>query len=113
MKIVHNNIGILLPADIEEPAEKFLMVNGADLKSAILLAPHHGAYTPVTPSFLGMVRPEFIVSSCGKDNFFGYPNQELLNICSKMGVEILRTDENGAVSFTINGTDIRYSCYVP
>ncbi len=113
MKIGYNNIGILLPADIEEPAEKFLMVNGADMKSAILLAPHHGAYTAVTPSFLGMVHPEFIVSSCGKDNFFGYPRQELLNICGKMGVEILRTDENGAVSFTIDGTDIRYSCYVP
>lgn len=113
MKISYKNIDFLLPADIEEPAEKFLLTNDNDLKSTVLLAPHHGEYTSAIPDFLGAVRPQFIVCSCGKDNFFGLPHQKLLNICRKMHIKILRTDTMGAVSFTVKGTEINYSCDVP
>ncbi|MBN2567812.1 MAG: DNA internalization-related competence protein ComEC/Rec2 [Deltaproteobacteria bacterium] len=113
MKIIYKDVEFLLPADIEEPAVRLLLLDGASLKSDILLAPHHGSYTPATPPFLEAVRPGFIVFSCGKENVFGYPARDILSICRKMGVTILRTDMNGAISFSTDGTEIRYSSSIP
>ncbi len=113
MKITYKKIAILLPADIEEAAQQFLLSEGTGLKSDILLAPHHGAYTPATPSFLGAVRPRFVVSSCGKDNVFGFPDEELVDICRRLGITLLRTDTGGAISFVTDGTEIHYSCHIP
>jgi len=113
VKISYRHIDFLLSGDIEGQAEQFLLATNNDLHSTMLLAPHHGAYTPVTPSFIEAVGPRVIACSCGRYNCFGFPRPELLDLCRTMGIRILRTDTMGALSFSTDGTVVRYACTVP
>ncbi|MBW2558012.1 MAG: DNA internalization-related competence protein ComEC/Rec2 [Deltaproteobacteria bacterium] len=106
MKITFGNKSILLPADISESAEAEIAASGADLKADILMAPHHGARTSSSLLFLKAVLPEMVVISCGPGNVFGFPSQDVLDRYVKMGVKVLRTDKNGAVTIRVDGENI-------
>ncbi|MBW2599837.1 MAG: hypothetical protein JRC60_07135 [Deltaproteobacteria bacterium] len=97
MKITFGNKSILLPADISESAEAEVVASGTDLKADILMAPHHGSDTSSTTLFLKAVRPGIVVISCGPDNVFGFPSQDVLDRYVKMDAKVLRTDKTGAI----------------
>jgi len=77
--------------------------HGASLKSDILIAPHHGSASSSSDIFLDKVAPESIIISCGWQNRFGFPRTIVLKRCHKRGIEIFRTDLNGAVTLFSNG----------
>ncbi len=106
MKITFGNTSILLPADISESAEAEIVASGTDLEADILMAPHHGAGTSSSVLFLKAVRPEIVVISCGPDNRFGFPDSNVLDIYAKVGIRVLRTDKNGAVTIRTDGENI-------
>jgi len=107
MKITFGNRSILLPADISEYAEAELIASGTDLKADILMAPHHGARSSSSASFLKAVCPEIIVISCGPGNVFGFPHSDVLDRYRRMGTKVLRIDECGAVTIQTDGKKIR------
>jgi len=106
MKLDFRKVSILLPADISEPAESRLVNTDLDLKSDVLMAPHHGGYTSSTPPFLKKVCPEIAVFSCGADNVFHDPHPDVLKRYGTIGSKILRTDWNGAVTVITDGENI-------
>ena len=112
MKITFGDISILLPADITGTVERDLAMHGNDLRSNILMAPHHGAYTSSTTPFLKVTRPEIVVFSCGVDNAFHFPHPEVLNRYIKVGARIFRTDKNGAITIKTDGESIGIECQV-
>ncbi len=112
MKTTFGDISILLPADITGTVERDLAMHGNNLRSNILMAPHHGAYTSSTIPFLKVTRPEIVVFSCGADNAFHFPHPEVLNRYRKIGARIFRTDRNGAIMIKTDGESIRIECQV-
>jgi len=54
---------VLFTADIQEPAESALLKNPDQLKSDVLVAPHHGSAEDITPLFLHAVSPKLILAS--------------------------------------------------
>lgn len=96
------NSNILFTGDIEKEAEGNLVNKYKNLlESDILMVPHHGSKTSSTYSFLNKVKPKISVISCGKDNIFKHPNDEVLKRYEKINSKIYRTDENGLISFKI------------
>lgn len=96
------NTNILFTGDIEKEAEESLVKKYKNaLESDILMVPHHGSKTSSTYSFLKKVKPKFSVISCGKDNLFKHPNDEVLKRYEKINSKIYRTDEKGLISFKI------------
>ncbi len=63
----------------------------------LLKVGHHGSTTSTTSEFLDLVTPSVGVISCGVDNSYGHPHEEVLELFEEYGVEIHRTDLSGTV----------------
>jgi beta-lactamase superfamily II metal-dependent hydrolase len=58
---------------------------------------HHGGANATTPELLAWAKPEFAIISVGSDNSFGLPRTEVFGRLADAGVDVYRTDINGAV----------------
>ncbi|MCU7926674.1 MAG: DNA internalization-related competence protein ComEC/Rec2 [Candidatus Thiodiazotropha sp. (ex Dulcina madagascariensis)] len=102
MRIVTGDWTILLPGDIEKEAEKLLLErHGGDLKSRILVAPHHGSATSSSAPFVAAVDPEWTLFSSGYKNSYGFPKHEVVQRWRAQGAETLNTAETGAIQFRL------------
>ena len=92
------NKSFLFTGDIEEEAEEDIIHLGKWLKSDVVKVPHHGGRTSAYKPFYEVASPEIAVISVGRDNSFGHPHQDTLDMLE--GAKIYRTDMNGAVKIT-------------
>lgn len=92
---------LLLTADIEAPAERELLASGEPLGSTILVAPHHGSKTSSTAGFVARVDPQLVLFSVGYRNRYGFPHPSVVARYRQRGVEMLRTDETGALQLEL------------
>lgn len=100
LRITSGKHSILLAGDIEAAQEAQLLSRQADgLRSDVLLAPHHGSGTSSTQAFLKGVGPGAALFQVGYRNRYRHPKAEVIERYAKMGVQRLRTDESGAVTF--------------
>lgn len=69
----------------------------------VLKLGHHGSRTASGDEFLRFVRPRYAVASCGQDNQFSHPAQEVVARLARNGTPLLRTDYHGAVEISTDG----------
>lgn len=94
-------LDILLMADAPVEVENAL-VRGGELKGLdieILKAGHHGSRTSTGQMLLSSNHFDTAVISCGKNNRYGHPSLEVLRRLEASGIEIRRTDLEGAICF--------------
>lgn len=75
--------------------EKYKLTNVDFLKVG-----HHGSDTSSGKEFIDEINPKYSIISVGKNNRYGHPNKEVLNILNNS--KIYRTDLNGAIAIKIN-----------
>jgi len=103
LKVSFKGQAVLLPGDIEAVQEDELVNGiGPNLKSLVLLAPHHGSSTSSTGAFLDAVHPRLAVFQVGYRNRFGHPKPEILARYDERGIAGLRSDRSGAVTLRID-----------
>jgi competence protein ComEC len=107
LRIADTNSSILFAGDVEGEAEEDMLYLGKWLASDVLKVPHHGGRTSAYLPFIDAVNPDIAIISSERDNRFGHPHQETLDVLS--GKKILRTDTDGAIKIkkTDRGYDIR------
>lgn len=106
-RLVYGETEFLFTGDSPKAMESYLIsVYGKELQSDVLKTGHHGSKTSTSEMFLGYVGPEYVVISSGKDNKYGHPSGEVLDILKKFGAEIFRTDEKGAIKMQSDGESI-------
>jgi competence protein ComEC len=106
-KLVYEKNEFMLTGDAPISTEHYLLSLGtADLKSDVLKAGHHGSKTSSSAKFVSAVSPQYAVISVGKDNKYGHPNQEVLDIFNNFGAKILQTDELGQIVFKSDGANL-------
>ena len=95
----------LFTGDIEKDGEaKFLRKYGdMDFGEIILKAGHHGSKTSSTEPFVDMLRPRLAVISAGRNNRYGHPSPEVLEVFEKYEVPVLVTAEKGSITITVKG----------
>jgi len=90
----------LLTGDAETTElEHFLRLGLPDV--TVLKASHHGARDGVSPEWLATTRPEIVVVSCGRENAYGHPDAEALELYQAAAQAVYRTDLHSDV--TIRG----------
>jgi competence protein ComEC len=99
VKIEFGENSFLLTGDLPKNQEWELIGSDANLNSGVLKISHHGSKYSTGRDFLEKVNPEEAVISVGKDNSYGHPSEEVLNILNEKNITVLRTDELGDVIF--------------
>lgn len=106
VKITFGETEFLFTGDAEEFVERQLINRGADVKADVLKVAHHGSNTSSSLKFLKRCQPEIAVIECGKDNEYGHPHNEVLERIESVGAKIYRTDLDGDIVITSNGTEV-------
>jgi len=100
----------LIMGDAGMEADEILVSSGLEPGSVLKVA-RHGAKTSTTRQLLQTFSPEYAVISVG-NNTFGYPHSEMLARLKEKEIKILRTDRDGAIVFTTDGTKLSAEIFV-
>jgi competence protein ComEC len=111
LKISAAGQSILLPGDIEATSE-IELVNRipGQLRSTVLLAPHHGSGTSSTEGFLDAVAPSLALFQVGYRNRYRHPKPEVFARYAEHGIDRVRTDVAGAITLQF-ARDLTLSTY--
>ncbi|MBQ8994386.1 MAG: MBL fold metallo-hydrolase [Oscillospiraceae bacterium] len=108
LRLTIGKYSALFMGDAEHRVEEELVSTGKEIRSQILKVGHHGTRYATYSHFLNYVRPEYAIISCGIDNEFGYPKEDVLERLSSIGAVVLRTDTQGMIHFVITEDSIQY-----
>lgn len=96
---------MLFTGDAEKEAEAAILKQyGDEVKSLVLKAPHHGSRTSSSEAFLKAVGAKDVLISVGAGNDYGHPHKETMARYKKHDMNVYRTDLNGTITVTTNGT---------
>lgn len=107
-RLDYGESSFLLTGDSPARIETLLMnLDNELLDVDVLKAGHHGSRTSTSAAFAAATSPEYAVISAGKDNTYGHPHQETLDILHKAGAEIKSTAESGTITFESDGKTLK------
>lgn len=102
IELTYGEKKFLFTGDAEVANEKLRSWDDID----VLKVAHHGSRTSSSEEFLEQVKPEYAIISCGQDNDYGHPHQEVIDRLK--GVKIYRTDEEGTILVTSDGENLEF-----
>ena len=100
------DVSVLLTGDMGKAVERGVASGIRPARLRVLKIPHHGSLTSSSAAFIEQLRPTIAIASAGRANHFGHPVPEILDRYRAAGVEIFRTDQDGAVSVESDGRSI-------
>lgn len=103
VKLTYGDDKFLFTGDAEKSEEDGVWTN---IKSNVLKVGHHGSDSSSTSNFLKKVEPKYAVISCGLYNSYGHPDDTVLKRLSERNIDVFRTDLQGTIVFTSNGSGI-------
>ena len=103
IQILHPAGTILLTGDIEAEVEYRLLARfGDNLRSDIIVVPHHGSLSSSSTEFLEAVSPRVAIFSTGYRNRYGFPHATIQSRYQALGVKQLNTAKEGAIVFELD-----------
>ncbi len=100
-----NGQRLLLPGDIERPAERLLVAKqGERLAAEVLVAPHHGSATSSSPAFIRAVDANVVIVPAAHLNRYGFPKPDVVERYRESGALIVETGRGGAISVKLSST---------
>src|SRR3990167_6809724 len=108
-RFVYGDKSFLLTGDSPIRIENVLLnLDQNLLDSDVLKAGHHGSRTSTSLSYAQTVSPEYAVISSSKDNTYGHPHKEVLDILESVGAKIVSTAESGTLKFETDGKTLEF-----
>jgi competence protein ComEC len=107
IKLVYGNTSFLFPGNIENETEYFYCDEYKNfLKSDVLKISNNGSVNSSSLEFLQTVQPKISLISVANQNKFGKTSSLILERLKKIGSQVYRTDEEGAVLLQSDGDKI-------
>lgn len=103
--LIYNNIKFLFMGDSGIDRENDIIKKYNLDNIDILKVGHHGSNTSSSKYFIDKINPKYSIISVGKNNWYGHPNDEVLN--NLKDTIIYRTDIDGSIIFKINISSLK------
>ncbi len=108
-RLTFGDKAFLFTGDAETSVEKQLISGDYSLKADVLKLGHHGSNTSNSTAFLRQVAPDFAVITCGENNEYGHPHQEVVDRLTRQEMTVYRADVDGHIVFTTDGATLSVS----
>lgn len=109
LRVKYGETSILLTGDAEEYAEWYAL-NSLPIEyfdATVLKLGHHGSSSSTSPEFFDAVSPDYAVGSMGKDNEYGHPHDEIVEMLLDEGIPFFRTDKEGTITVRMDGEKVK------
>lgn len=101
IKLVLNNFSFLFTGDMTVKEEKdIIKQNKYILDSDVLKVGHHGSKTSTSDEFLNYVSPNYSIVSVAKNNFYGLPDDSIIDKLNNVSI-VYQTKDNGNIVIKI------------
>ncbi len=109
LRVSYGSFDALLTGDVQKEGEENLLeqLRERNISCEVLKVSHHGSAHSTPEEFLRELDAKIGVISAGKGNRYGHPDPELLKRLDEAGMEIFRTDLDGALLVESDGKEIR------
>jgi competence protein ComEC len=109
LMITHGEAKFLFTGDAERDAEQDILEKGYDLSATVYHVGHHGSNTSTSYPFLREIMPQYAVISCGRNNSYGHPDENLLSRLRDADVTLFRTDMQGDITCVSDGKTVSFT----
>ncbi len=109
LRIIYGDTSFLFMGDAEREAEADIIAADYTLESTVIKIGHHGGETSSSYVFLREVMPKYAIISCGKDNSYGHPTEDVLSRLRDADVKLFRTDMQGDIIATSDGKHVIFT----
>lgn len=113
LRIEYGNTSFMLMGDAEKEVENIIINRYTNLETDVLKLGHHGSSTSSSYHFIREVMPSVAIISCGKDNEYGHPHEEVMSRIKDANVEVYRTDTMHDIILTSDGNNITINTLKP
>lgn len=98
-------VEVLLTGDAGPEFESAYAGDALSPPIRVLKLAHHGSRTSSSEAFLDTYQPAVALVSAGQDNLFGHPTAVVLDRLRQRGVNVFRTDRDGATIIETDGRE--------
>lgn len=102
MLFEERNFKILFTGDITSNNLYRIVKKNNLSKVQIIKIPHHGSKNGIDKKILSIIKPKLAVISVGKNNRYGHPTNEIINILKALNIKIKRTDVDKDIIFKLS-----------
>lgn len=105
MRLDYGKHSFMLTGDAGHESEEDMLDKHSlsSFKCDVLKIGHHGSSTSSSKEFVLAVKPSYAIISCGRDNSYGHPHDETVELLSELDIPYFITYEVGHIVFTTDG----------
>ncbi len=111
IRVFDGKHSVLLTGDIPKKEEQALIERGAQLKSDLLLVPHHGSLSSSSVAFLQAVAPDIAIASTGRYTPWQLPHPEIIERYQQQNIAWFETRTAGQISVIFSEQGIKITRY--
>lgn len=104
----YGQTSFLFSGDAEAEAERDILEAGYDISCTVMKAGHHGSDTSNSYLWLREADPAYVVIPVGEGNSYGHPHEVVLSRFRDADVIVYRTDLQGHIVCTADGTNVTF-----
>ena len=108
LRLDYGNHSFMLTGDAGHDSEKDMLSEHSKsaFKADVLKLGHHGSSTSSSREFVLAVDPDYAIISCGRDNSYGHPHSETMELLRELDIPYYITYEIGNIIFVSDGTTL-------
>ncbi|GAM13335.1 Late competence protein ComEC, DNA transport [Mesobacillus selenatarsenatis SF-1] len=103
----------LFTGDLGIEGENSMARKIKDIDIDVLKIGHHGSKYSSSEFFLERTNADFAVISVGENNRYGHPGEEVIKRLEERGMQIFRTDEDGAIIYRFKDNSGTFTTHLP